>query len=45
MFGRIVYTEDIVRLQKEGFISKLKITQLKITDTYVESDRNILFHT
>lgn len=44
MFGRIVYTEDIVRLQKEGFISKLKITQIKIKDTVVEADRNILFH-
>jgi len=44
MFGRIVYTEDIVKLQNEGFISKLKITLLKITDTVVENDRNFLFH-
>jgi superfamily II DNA or RNA helicase len=45
MFGRIVYTEDIINLQNAGFISKLNITLLKITDTFIENDRNILFHT
>lgn len=45
MFGRVVYTEDIVKLQDEGYISKLKITLLKITDSVVENDRNYLFHT
>lgn len=44
MFGKIVYTEDIVKLQQEGYISKLKITLLKIKDTVVENDRNLLFH-
>ena len=44
MFSRIVYTEDIVNLQDAGYISKLKITLLKIVDTVVEGDRNCLFH-
>ena len=44
MFGKVVYTEDIVKLQREGYISKLKITLLKITDSIVESDRNLLFN-
>ena len=45
MFGRIVYTEDIIKLQESGFISKLNITLLKIIDNVVENDRNMLFHT
>ena len=45
MFGRVVYTEDIVKLQDEGFISKLKITSIKVIDKVVQADRNILFHT
>ena len=44
MFGKIVYTENIVRLQQEGYISKLKISLIKITDSYVENDRNLLFN-
>lgn len=44
MFSRIVYTEDIVNLQDAGYISKLKITLLKIVDTVIEGDRNCLFH-
>lgn len=44
LFGKIVHKEDITSLQKQGFISKLKITALKINDRVVLSDRNILFH-
>ena len=44
MFSRIVYTEDIVKLQQAGYISKLKITQLNIIDSVVENDRNCLFN-
>lgn len=32
MFGRTVSVEEITDLQKAGFISKLKITLLQITD-------------
>lgn len=32
MFGRVVYMEDIMKLQQAGFISKLDITLLKIVD-------------
>lgn len=45
LFGRIVYTEDITKLQEDGYISKLKITLLKIIDSEVENNRNYLFHT
>lgn len=44
MFSSIVYTEEIVDLQKRGFISNLKITSLQITDSRVESDTNLLFN-
>lgn len=44
MFSRIVYTEDIVNLQDAGYISKLKITLLKIIDSVIENDRNCLFN-
>lgn len=44
MFSKIVYKEDITTLQEQGFISKLKITLLKITDTNVENNKNYLFH-
>lgn len=44
MFSQIVYTEDIVDLQKRGYISNLKITALKIIDTAIESDTECLFN-
>lgn len=44
MFGRTVYTEDITSLQERGYISKLKITLLKIKDNVVAADKNILFN-
>ena len=44
LFSRIVYQEDITTLQQKGYISKLKITLLKITDKVVEEDTNLLFN-
>jgi len=44
LFSKIVYTEDITDLQKRGYISKLKITSLQITDSRVEADTNLLFN-
>ena len=44
LFSKIVYEKDIISLQKAGFISKLKITLLKITDSVVEGDRSLLFN-
>lgn len=44
MFGRVVLTENITTLQTKGFISKLKITLLKIIDTVVQKNRKLLFH-
>ena len=43
MFGKIVYTETITDLQKQGFISKLDITCLKINDKIIDQDTNLLF--
>lgn len=45
MFSSIVYEKDIKTLQDAGFISKLKITLLKITDKDVENNTKLLFHT
>lgn len=44
LFGKIVHKENITSLQSSGFISKLKITTLRILDKAVLSDRSILFH-
>ena len=44
MFGPVVYTEEITHLQREGYISKLDITLLKVRDLEIEKDRNCLFH-
>lgn len=44
MFGNILFEEKITNLQDEGFISKLHITSLRITDKSVEADRSLLFH-
>lgn len=43
MFGRIVFTEEITKLQDQGFISKLDITLLKIRDKIIDDDHNLLF--
>ena len=44
MFSRIVHTEEITDLQNQGFISKLKITVLDITDDNIENNTNLLFN-
>lgn len=44
LFSKTVFVEDITTLQRKGYISKLKITLLKITDTVVENDDSLLFH-
>lgn len=43
MFGKIVFTEEITKLQEQGFISKLSITLLKIRDKVVDNDKKLLF--
>lgn len=43
MFGKIVFTEDIVKLQEQGFISKMNITLLKLVDKTIDEDKNLLF--
>ena len=43
MFGRIVFVEEITKLQKEGFISKLDITLLKLHDKIIDQDKSLLF--
>ncbi len=43
LFGKIVFVEEITKLQEQGFISKLDITLLKIRDKNVDRDRKLLF--
>ena len=43
MFGRVVFVEEITKLQEEGFISKLDITLLKLRDKKIDQDRSLLF--
>lgn len=44
VFSRIVYKENIVSLQDQGYISNLKITLLNIKDETIENDKNLLFN-
>ena len=44
LFSRIFYTEDIVKLQDEGFLTKLNITLLNIFDNDIANDTDILFN-
>ena len=43
LFGKTVFTQDIVDLQKRGFISNLDITLLKMRDKAVDADTSLLF--
>lgn len=44
MFSKIAYTETITKLQTQGFITKLKISLIKVNDSYVENNKNLLFN-
>lgn len=44
LFSRIIYSEDIVNLQNKGYLTKLDITLLSLTDNLIEKNRNILFN-
>lgn len=44
IFSRIIYTEDIVKLQDEGYLTKLQINVISVTDDGVENDKNIPFN-
>lgn len=44
LFSRIIYSEDIVNLQNKGYLTKLDISLLSVTDHLVENNRNILFN-
>lgn len=43
LFGKIVYVEEITKLQEQGFISKLEITLLKIRDKEVDKNTKLPF--
>ena len=43
MFGRVVFTEEITKLQEQGFISQLDITLLKIRVKSIDYDTKLLF--
>lgn len=44
LFSRIFYTEDVVKLQREGYLTQLNITLLNIIDSNIEKNKNCLFH-
>lgn len=44
LFSRIFYTEDIVKLQDEGFLTKMNITVLRVNDENVERNTDLLFN-
>lgn len=44
LFSRIIYTEDIVKLQEEGYLTKLQIQIISVTDEIVEKDKNVPFN-
>lgn len=44
LFSRIIYTEDIVKLQEQGYLTKLHIKLLSITDEDVEKNKDLLFN-
>ena len=44
LFSKILYTEDIVNLQNQGYLSKMKLTVYYIDDKVVSSDKNISFN-
>lgn len=43
LFGKVVYVEEITKLQEQGFISKLDITLLKIRDKEVDKNTKLPF--
>ena len=43
MFGRVVFTEEITKLQEQGFIAQLDITLLKIRVRSIDHDTKLLF--
>lgn len=44
LFSKIFYTEDVVKLQNEGYLTKLHINLLSVTDSSIENNRDILFN-
>lgn len=45
IYGKIIYSKAIGELQKDGYVSNMKLYKISVTDTVVENDRNYLFHT
>jgi len=43
LFGTILFTETITHLQELGYLAKLKIISLELFDSYVNSNRDLLF--
>lgn len=45
IYGPLAFSKPMTELQNEGYVSKLKLYEVKIIDSVVENDRNYLFHT
>lgn len=44
MFNSVVYSKPMTELQSEGYVTKIKLYSIQITDTNVENNRNYLFN-
>lgn len=44
MFNSVVYSKPMTELQSEGYVTKIKLYSIQITDTNVEGNRNYLFN-
>lgn len=44
MFNSVVYSKPMTELQNEGYVTKIKLYSIQITDTNVENNRNYLFN-
>jgi superfamily II DNA or RNA helicase len=43
-FGNVVYSKPVGELQRDGFVSKMKLIQISVVDSNVEGNRDLLFH-
>lgn len=43
-FGNVVYSKPVGELQRDGFVSKMKLTQISVVDPNVDGNRDLLFN-
>lgn len=43
-FGNVVYSKPVGELQRDGFVSKMKLIQISVVDPNVDGNRDLLFN-